>query len=106
MNRKVTAVLVCTFLALVAATVWVPYCIEIEWWPNGEITQHRDWRLIWSPDTNATPLLPTPKSQDRWPVFGRIDWPILFAEHALIVLLGGGLLTWVVRRGRRRAAAS
>ena len=32
-----------------------------------------------------------------------IQWPIVFAEQALILLLGGGLLTWVVRR--KRAAA-
>ena len=34
-----------------------------------------------------------------------ISWSIVFAEQALILLLGGGLLTWVVRRERRKRAA-
>ena len=36
----------------------------------------------------------------------RVNWPILFIEQALILVLGGGLLTWVVRRERRKRAAA
>jgi hypothetical protein len=36
----------------------------------------------------------------------RVDWPVLIAEQALILLLGGGLPTLVVRRERRRSAAT
>jgi hypothetical protein len=31
-------------------------------------------------------------------------WPWLAAEQALIVLLGGGLVAWAMRRARRAAA--
>lgn len=33
-----------------------------------------------------------------------VRWPILLGTQALLLLLGGGLLTWVVRRERRRPA--
>jgi len=32
-----------------------------------------------------------------------VHWPLLVTQHAVVVLLAGGLLTWVVRRVRRRA---
>ena len=35
-----------------------------------------------------------------------IRWPIVLATQALILLLGGGLLTFVVRRERQRKAVS
>jgi hypothetical protein len=36
----------------------------------------------------------------------RVRWPIVFLEQALILILGGGLLTWVVRRERRSSTGS
>lgn len=36
--------------------------------------------------------------------WSQVCWPMLIAEQALILLLSGGLLTWVVRRERRRRA--
>lgn len=31
-----------------------------------------------------------------------INWPLVVAEQSIILLVGGALLTWVVRRERRR----
>ena len=33
-----------------------------------------------------------------------VDWPLLALEQGLILLFGGGALTWAVGRERRRAA--
>ena len=35
-----------------------------------------------------------------------VSWQVMLGEHALILILGGGLLTCVVRRERRQRAAA
>lgn len=41
-----------------------------------------------------------------WQYVDHIAWPILLAEQALILLIAGGLLTFLIRRDRRRRAAA
>ena len=124
MNRRVAAVLVCTFLALVAATVWVPCTSDLlrtyrAFDVPGESSRltlgHLAWdvspwpsvhfRPLWSLDEfqltafGAQRFLDRPR---RWPA--SIHLPTLAIELGLILLIGGGLLTWVVRRERRKRA--
>ncbi|MCI0339545.1 MAG: hypothetical protein L0216_00095 [Planctomycetales bacterium] len=33
-----------------------------------------------------------------------LNWPLIAAEHVVLLLLGGIVLTWVIRRERRRRA--
>ena len=104
MNRRVAIVLVCTFLALVAATVWVP---------TYETDGVNDF---WVLDPSLNPISARfARIEYRW-MWDRVEpyvfdagyheiyWPLLLAQQALI-LLGGGVLTLVVRRERRKRAA-
>jgi len=101
------AVLVGMFLALVAATVWVPVSRQGLIWllPPTFLGGPYEWRLL--TDTEPWARLPVAGARDPWNlqlVTTHVRWPILIAEHALVLLLGGGLLTWVVRRERRQRA--
>ena len=114
MNKRVVAVVVCTLLAMVAASLRVPTRIyartvtmdssgDLRYRPWGPTTEQWEVRFRWPGG-----LVPRHQIGGR-PGTGplieeRIEWVVLFAEHALILLLGGGLLTFVVRRERRRKA--
>ena len=124
MNRPVTIVLLLTFLALVAATVWVPFhFVETMWrtdYVNDEpadvstLTQFdpQGWWPVWrwgwlwtqwgEPDLEIGVTYPNAVMDSGVPQ--RVTWILVFTEQALIVLIGGGLLTFVVRRDRRRRA--
>jgi hypothetical protein len=133
-NRPVVAVVVCTLLALGAASLWVPLRWQAYAWSTG--TRGRDdagaWRMAamsefvevvpvehgwplrwgwnWTTETSATlPLGTRVSSSDASPhLMGHdaVYWHWILVEFALILLLGGGLLTLVVRRERRRKATA
>lgn len=100
-SKQVTAVAVCTLLALVAAMVWVPTVMhsinthgpqpgfDVHEWRL--VTRTVDWHRL---RASGTPMIAA--------VIWSIRWPVLLTEQTLILLLGGGLLTFVVRRERRR----
>ena len=112
MNKRVIAVLVCTLLALIAATVWVP--TYHGWQPQDNfadshgptatsITERAariEYRWVWDR------YEPNPFDAGRDGRDFDVYWPLLFAQQSLILLLGGGLLTFVVRRERRRKATA
>ena len=60
---------------------------------------------IWSPRLSWwwAPEWFNGAARDPW---GSVCWPVLLGEHALIVLIAGGLLTCVARCERRRQAKS
>ena len=119
MNRKVIAVLVCTLLALIAATVWVPLQQQTVYkaWPQFTITgpdtsvNARYWGPVWHAmrepvwesakgwrDTSPTVEGWTDSVRIRW-------WP--FAQTLSLIVAAGGLLTLFFRtldRRRRRRA--
>ena len=113
MSKTVTAVLLGTLLALIAATVGVPYQDITA--TTQRIDEQREWEYpawrafgydrVW-----RTALTPDPSPGGISSGYGLhwsdrvLHWPVLLAEQALILLLGGGLLTFVVRRERRRKA--
>ena len=125
-NKRVMAVLVCTLLALIAASVWVPVAhgsnlitvvnatarnqdrIRVREWESYTGQYVDRWCFAWSRTQAPPPTRPyivCPPGAE--PLDGeRVRWPVVFIEQTLILLIGGGLLTWVVRRERRRRAAA
>ena len=137
MNKRVVAVVVCTLLALVAASLaYVPMSLHerlaVEQIPPDELeTMRRDAYRHSShnyPDPDRLdPLfrgewlrLDSARHPTRWDgVWGgrhgggmefvlgdHIEWPLAVWQPLVAILLGGGLLTYVVRRERRRKAAA
>lgn len=129
MNRRVAIVLVCTFLALVAATVWVPRRVEMRWlrpergiwvadssWEaairrSGSADPYR-YEWLWAsaeePWNNTKPGDPVSSRSppEIFQIRTAVGVWLVLATHLCILLLGGTLLTWVVRRERRRKAAA
>ena len=120
MSRNVIAVLVGTLLAMVVATVWVPvkniHYFRSRWQSAGggfseesfvtEMVEVDRWLhrycFAWQLESRSFP----PPHEDEFRAKDRIVWPIVFMEQALILLLAGGMLTWTVRRNRRRRAVT
>ena len=143
--------MICTCLALVAATVWVPVRPWVRFkWPEGvgpppyvepSITHMRGdlerdlYEGRWVPHqerlqdvvVGGVPLgmYEWPQHEWVWQPRKRVEephpwaspprvavtqtfigWETLLLSQALILLIGGGLLTWVVRRERRNKAAA
>lgn len=101
MNRRVVAVLVGTLLALVATTLWVPTVSRLQFIGmarsgGSAFPEYRSIRFLSDEGGDAGICLDAELVE--------VYWPIVFIEHAAILLLGSGLLTWVVRRERRRRA--
>ena len=107
MSKRAIVVLMGMSLALAVATVWVPvepmtHPLFQDPWLDGPRYawiwrihgENMDFRLSFRGALPGTLEAP-----------GRIYWPALVAELALILLLGGGLLAWLIRRDRRRADA-
>ncbi len=105
MSKQVIAVVVGTLLAVGAASLWVPTVVHHASFmgpPHGHdvdewrwITQTHTWDLWFGyPDPVIAPTF-------IW----RIRWLALLAQQIAAVTIGGGLLTFVVRRERRRKAA-
>ena len=128
-NLRVTVVLVCTFLALVAATVRVPRRVEMRWlrpergiwvvdssWEaairrSGSADPYR-YEWLWNPAEepwgNQEPGEPVPSGSppEVFQIRTAVGVWLVLATHLCILLLGGDIVTWLVRRERRRAAAS
>lgn len=122
MNKRVIAVLICTLLALIAASVFVPAHLGDGWmtsngrggWVGGSWAVPETWQ--WIPVWDAGLYESANEQHHNWsdtirdgvhsirPARMTIHWGVLVIEQALILLLGGGLLTFVVRRERRRKA--
>ena len=80
---------------------WTPITGDlVDWWgwrwersgprpEGGELYDHRKWMHLDDP---------------KWRI-GIVHW-LVFASQALILLIGGGLLTWLIRLGRRRSPAA
>ena len=125
MNRRVAVVLVLTFLALVGATLWVPTTIAYGAFavppqePNppsafvfGPLDEV-EWNWVWADwsefeDLPSAPLRGRPPNAASASIMleVRLHWPLLVSEMGAILLLGVGLLTWLVLRERRRRAAA
>ena len=124
MNKRVVAVMVCTLLALGAVTTRVP-CRDVR------LSEGLRHKVVleggWVPADSGGPTVPFSERTVQ-PVFtyywlwdirhpargiriGNLNastwsireiwWMPVFVTQALILLLGGGLLTFVVRRERR-----
>ena len=112
---RIIAVLVLTLLGLAASMLAVP----ARWQAGFEVeiagvesdgpvwlgTIQYQW--VWDARVDH-PQLPAHgnATNDTIPPIRRIYWPVVVAEQIAIVLLGGGLLSWAVRRERRRRAAA
>lgn len=109
MRWRITAVVAGTALALVASSLYVPIAI-------GEPVVERGEYAAWMHDTDSTRSwycwiwdrpeelqAGTTNTWVRFPV--RIRWDQLAAVQAVVLMTGGGLLTWAIRRKRRSAAA-
>ena len=123
MSKPGVAVLVCTLLAMVAASVFVPAHLGDGWmrsngrdgWVGGSSIVADTWQ--WIPVWDAGLYESTDEEHHNWSlsILGgvhsirgarmEVHWGLLVLQQALILLLGGGLLTFVVRRERRRKVA-
>ena len=98
MNKRVIAVLVCTLVALVAATLWVPYVLE-RGRPDGEVARG----LV----PYGFALVGTEPTQPMGARAGArlvVHWPWLAGELALILLLGLRTALFFRTRAARGAA--
>ena len=104
----VIAVLAGTLLVLIVAALLVPMkpwvlISDGRWIDAGSFVQWGEYRWVWESRLHAvTRITQFGTERSYW----WVHWPILLTEHALILLLGGGLLTVVVRRERWRKAGS
>jgi len=123
-NRRVAVVVAGMILVLAAATVRVPtswftrrFVSDIRvykpsasepgvvqrherwtpWEASPDITAMDRWAWVW-----ALKALRYPHGDGTPWAEQRLDWRILAPTHTLILLLGGSLMTWVVRRERWR----
>ena len=110
MSKPVVAVLICTLLALVASALFPP-TRDIGWDGGHDVsgswrgsTLRGPLRRAWIGDVG--------EEQGGVGASGgyssrtSIQWPLVIAVQAVFLLLGGGLLTVVLRRERWRKAAS
>ena len=125
MNRWLAGVLVCTSAALAVGTVRVP----TRWFDRRlnsgtvvtqanvgapPVIRKREAWTSWAPSPSLDAL--TPRWTWMWNLQSvsspggnglphaeqRVDWRLLIPTQLTVLLLGGGLLAWVVRRERRR----
>lgn len=134
MSRRVVLVLVCTVVGLVGATVWVPATpcpmlgseLESAALALGRLAAGKRAQPparsevaetaaeYWPCDLEFRPVWRLGAPPARPPRIGSlvmvgpgwaIHWRVLLTEWGLIVLVGGSLMTVVVRRERRRRPA-
>ena len=90
---------------------------DVAWYEQlgrrGFADHHRPWwppEYYWWSDLHGPLWRPRDRNPGgtTLPVQGmlRLRWPVFLAQHASILLLACGLLTYVVRRERRRKAAA
>lgn len=94
MKRRIVAVAVATFLALVAATLWVPVH------ETGQMTGAYDdawdgglrWRGIWTLGTSDEPMLWEYEGEEQLEdqrVTRVLHWPALGVQLGLVLAVGG-----------------
>jgi hypothetical protein len=122
MDRNAWAILTATLLTFAGAALWVPVRGNGMWYAGRHSGGDLDdtwtgWDWIWVPlgGRGEANLLVDKPGSGKWPVSAHWEWehdpwtpvntrwPLLIGEHAVLLLLGGGLLTWAVRRQRTRS---
>lgn len=120
MTRGVAAAVAGTLLALLATLAWVPTRsewgtgpVEYRWcWDRepddvrlfrrlGVVVTGLDWRREDGSLVNVVPV-----SARGAPLLRPVAWPVVVVEQVGVLVLGGGLLSFLVRRARRRQAGT